>query len=337
MATLPNGQPTLVDAAALTTDSGSAVAIAEVLHATNPSLDDIPFTQANSTTGHKISARQKLPEAYLRRINQGIKPSKSGYGSILESAGLFNSLGQVDAKLVDLAVDKARFRFMENKGHIEALGQRFLQSLFYGDPTVNPDDFLGIAPRYASLAAADRTAVQVIDAGGTGSDLTSVYLVGWGEGSVEAFYPMGTQAGIKHTPLPQAMIDDGNGGQYLGYQDWYDLNAGLAVSDYRNIVRIANIDVSDLQAGTPHGGISAGAKLVDLFTVALEQLNNPDGLNPVFYAPRVISTYLRLQVQNKGNVWLSSGEVAGKKVTQFDGFTVRRTDAIALNETRVIA
>lgn len=336
MAILANGQPTLADAAALTTDSGSAVTIAELLEQTNPAFSDIPWVEANSTTGHKVSARQKLPETVLRRINQGIKPSKSGYGAVLESAGLFNSLGQVDSKLVELAVDKARFRFIENKGHIESMGQRFFQSLFYGDPNVVPEDFLGIAPRYASLAAADRTAVQVIDAGGTGSDLTSIYLVGWGEGSVEAFYPKGTQAGIKHTPLPQAMIDDGNGGKYLGYEDWFDLNGGLAVQDYRNIVRIANIDVSDLQAGTPQAGITVGANLINLMTVAQEQLNNPAGLNPVFYAPRIISTYMRLQIQNKANVWLTTKEIAGQKVTAFDSMPVRRTDAISLNESRVV-
>ena len=336
MAILANGQPTLADAAALTTDSGAAVTIAELLEQTNPAFNDIPWEEANSTTGHKVSARQKLPETYLRRINQGIRPSKSGYGSVLESAGLFNALGQVDAKLVELAVDKARFRFIENKGHIESMGQRFFQSMLYGDPNVVPEDFLGIAPRYASLAAADRTAVQIIDAGGTGADLTSIYLIGWGEGSVMGFYPKGTAAGIKHVPLPQAMIDDGNGGKYLGFEDWFDLNAGIAVSDYRNIVRIANIDVSDLQAGDPITGITAGAKLINLMTMALEQLNNPNGLNPVFYVPRVVSTFLRLQIQNKANVWLSTREIAGKKVTDFDGVPVRRMDAISLNETRVV-
>lgn len=336
MAILANGQPTLADAAALTTDSGAAVTIAELLEQTNPAFNDIPVEEANSTTGHKVSARQKLPETYLRRINQGIKPSKSGYGSVLESAGMFNALGQVDSKLVQLAVDKARFRFMENKGHIESMGERFFQSLLYGDPNVTPEEFLGIAPRYASLAAADRTAVQIIDAGGTGSDLTSVYLVGWGEGSVMGFYPKGTQAGIQHKPFPEAMIDDGNGGQYAGFQDWFDLNMGLAVYDYRNIVRIANIDVSDLQSGDPITGITAGAKLINLFTIALEMLNNSSGLNPVFYAPRVVGTFMRLQMVNKANVWVTTTEIAGKKVTSFDGAPVRRMDAISLNETRVV-
>ena len=71
-------------------------------------------------------------------------------------------------------------------------------------------------------------------------------------------------------------------------------------------------------------------------TVALEQLNNPNGLNPVFYVPRVVSTYMRLQVVNKGNVWLSTREIAGQKVTTFDIAPVRRMDAISLNETRVV-
>lgn len=336
MAILANGQPTLADVAAQISDNGSALPIAELLHKTNPAMNDIPFEEANSTTGNKITARQKLPETYLRRINQGILPSSSGYGSILEAAGLFNALGQVDSKLVQLAVDKAKFRFNENAGHIESMGQRFFQSMLYGDPDVTPEDFLGIAPRYDSLTATARTSVQIIDAGGSGADLTSVYLVGWGERSVMGFYPMGTSAGIMHKALPESMIDDGTGKKYLGFEDWFDLSAGLAVYDYRNIVRIANIDISDLQSGDPVAGITAGAKLVNLFTMAAEMLNNPNGLNPVFYVPRVVSTFLRLQINNQANVWMNMKEVAGQKVVAFDGMPVRRMDAIALNETRVI-
>lgn len=330
MAVLPNGQPTLVDVASQISDNGSALPIAELLHLTNPAFNDIPMVEANSTTGHKISARQSLPDTVLRRINQGIKPTKSSYGSILEAPGLFNALGQVDSKLVELAVDKARFRFNENKGHIESMGQKFFKTLLYGDPSVTPEEFLGIAPRYDSLAAADRTSVQIFDAGGSGGNLTSIYLVGWGEGSVYGFYPRGTKAGIQHKPLPEAMIDDGAGGRFLGYEDWFDLNAGVAVEDYRNIVRIANIDHTALTSDA-----ATGAKLIDLMTMAMEQINNASGLNLTFYAPRIVSTYLRLQITNKNNVLISTKEVAGEKVTAFDGATVRRMDAIATNETEV--
>jgi len=336
MATLPNGQPTLADAAAQFGDDGRALPIAELLHKTNPALNDIPFEEANSTTGHKISARQKLPETFLRRINGGVKPSKSGYGSILEGAGLFAALGQVDSKLLQIAGDKATFRLNENKGHIESMGQRFMQSMFYGDPQVIPEDFLGVAPRLDSLAAGSNTSMQILDAGGTGTDLTSIYLVGWGAGSVMGFYPHGSQAGIVHKDMGEELVDDSEGGKYPAMRDWFELDAGIAVYDYRNIVRIANIDVSDLSSREGATVGAGGANLIDLMVIAGEMMNSED-LNPVFYAPRIISTYMRLQISNKANVWLGMKEVAGQRVTAFDGSTVRRTDAISLNETRVIA
>jgi hypothetical protein len=330
MATLPNGQPTLADVSAQFGSDGKPLPLAELLHKTNPGFNDIPFVEANSQTGHKTSARQALPETFLRRINQGIAPTKSSYGTVMESAGLFAAMGQVDRKLLDLAGDKARFRMNENRGHIESMGQKFFTTLLYGDPLVTPEEFLGIAPRYDSLATAQSTAVQIIDAGGNDTDLTSIYLVGWGEGSVQAFYPKGSKAGIIHTPYEERLVTDEDGLQYPAVQDWFELDAGLAVEDYRNIVRIANIDISLLEADA-----SAGADLINLMVMALESLNNREGLNPVFYVPRVVSSYLRMQITNKSNVWLSTGEVAGQKVTSFDNATVRRMDAILLNESRV--
>lgn len=335
MAILTNDLPTIASAAALFTNGGSAVTVAELIEKMNPAFNDIPFIEANSTIGHKVTARQSLPETFRRRINQGIKASASGYGSVTESAGIYTGLGQLDKALVDISPDKARIRFMENKGHIQSMTEGFFQDLFYGDPSVQAESFLGLAPRFSSLSAADRGSVQVIDAGGTGSDLCSIWLVGWGEGSVSAFYPMGSAAGIQHNPEDLVTCLDRDGKQFLGYKDWFELKAGVAVSDYRNVVRIANIDWKLLQAGTPAAGITAGAKLIDLMTMAIESLNTLDGVTPVFYCPRIISTYMRLQIQNKANVWVGERDIAGQKVTTFDGCPVRRTDALSLNETVV--
>lgn len=332
MAILPNGQPTLADASALHTEDGRPLPVAELLHKTNPAMDDIPFVEANSATGHKTTARQSLPEVFKRRINRGIKPTKSSFGSVIEGFGLFSGLGQIDSKLVDLQKDKARFRMVQNSGHIESLGQEFFASMFYGDPLVDPEDFLGIAPRYDSLLGTDRTSVQIVDAGGTGSALTSIYLVGWGEGSVQGTYPQGSRAGIIHKDMGEELVDDGEGGKYPALRDWFELDAGLAVEDYRNIVRIANINPALLTSDA-----ETGANLIDAMVQAIEALNNPDGLNPVFYMPRIIRTYLRQQITNKKNVWLSMAQVAGKKVLAFDGYSVRRVDAISLNETEVVS
>ena len=332
MATLPNGQPTLADASATHSEDGKPLPIAELLHKTNPAMNDVPFIESNSATGHKILARQSLPEVFKRRINRGIQPTKSDFGSVIEGFGLFSGLGQIDSKLVDLQKDKARFRMIQNTGHIESLGQAFFASLFYGDPLVDPADFLGIAPRYDSLVTTERTAVQIIDGGGTGTGLTSIYLVGWGEGSVQGIYPQNSRAGIIHKDMGEELVDDADGGKYPALRDWFELDAGVAVEDYRNIVRIANIDLDLLTSDA-----TSGAAITDLMTAAIESLNNPEGLNPVFYLPRKVRTFLRQQITNKANVWLSMKEVAGQKVVAFDGYPVRRVDAISENETEVVA
>lgn len=331
MTILENGIPTLLDVSTRFTADGKPLPVAELLNKTNPAFSDIPFMEANSSLGHQTSARQALPATTLRRINGGIKPTKSQFGNIVESMGLFAGLGTVDSKLVALAGDKAAFRTSENKGHIESMGQRFFQSMFYGDPLVTPEEFLGIAPRLASLGSS-LVGNQILDAAGNDTDLTSIYLVGWGEGSVMGIYPKGSQAGIVHKDMGEELVDDpsNTGAKFPALRDWFELDAGISIQDYRNVVRIANIDLSNL---TTTG--ATGAKLIDLMVMALEMLNNPDGLNPVFYMPRKLRAYLRMQITNKSNVWLSMKEVAGQSVVAFDGVPVRRVDSILLNESRV--
>ena len=332
MAILSPALPTLLDLSKQFTEDGTPMPIAELLHKLNPALDDIPFEAANSTTGHKIAARQDLPAVTLRRLNQGVVPSKSQYGTILESIALFEAQGRVDEKLVKLSTNVPQFRLNQNKGHLEAMSQRFFQSMWYGDPDVNPDEFLGFAPRLDAIAAGGNLGFQIIDAGGNDTDLTSIYLIGWGENSVMGIYPPGTQAGLQHHDMGIELVDDGTGtgAMFRAYRDVFQLDAGIAVYDYRNMVRIANIDVSAL---TVDG--ATGAKLIDLLVFAVEQLRTRDGLNPVIYAPPKVAAYLRQQITNRKNVWLSMGEVAGHRVTMFDGIPVRRVESILLNEARI--
>ena len=336
MAILTNDMPTLASAAALFTGEGKSKVIAELIEQTNPELSSIPMIEANSNIGLQVSARQSLPEIFRRRINQGIRPTASGYGAVTESAGIYTGLGQIDKALVDISTDKQKLRMTENKGHIMAMGQGFMSDLFYGDSNVNAESFMGLAPRFATLGTTNRADVQVLDAGGTGSDLCSVWLVGWGEGSVSGFYPQGSEAGISHNAEDLVTCHDRDKNQFLGYKDWFELKAGIGVWDYRQIVRIANIPWKLLEAGDPATGLPAGVPaLVNLFTLALEMLNTTSGVSPAFYVPRTVSAFLRLQIQNKANVFLSDREVAGRKVTHFDNVPVYRTDALLLNETQV--
>lgn len=329
MATIANTLPTLLDVSKQFGNDGQPLPLAELLHKTNPAFDDIPFEEANGVTSHRISARSGLPAVAWRKLNGGVAATKSDFADVTESMGQLAALGKVDKKLVDLSGNPAQFRMNQNIGHVEAIGQEFASTLFYGDTGTAAEKFLGLSPRFSTRTGSAANISQVIHGGGA-SNLASIWLVGWGPAGVTGIYPKGTQAGIVHRDMGEELVSDGAGGEFPAYRDWFELNAGIAVHDWRNVVRIANVDVNAL---TKNAG--SGADLIDLMVSAIEQMNTTDGVSPVFYMPRKIRSYLRRQIANKTNVWLSMGEVAGKSVVQFDGIPCRRVDALSSAETAV--
>jgi hypothetical protein len=330
MSTLTATQPTLMEVSKLYTGDGTALPLAELLTAQNPILDDIPWFEANQTSGERIATRSGLPAAAYRKLNAGVATSKSRYVDVTESCALSSSIGQIDKKLVDLSANPANFRMVENAGHMIAMNQNFASTLIYGDPTVDPEKFLGIAPRFSDITGPEN-AENIIDAAGNDTDLTSILLVGWGRQGCYGIYPKGTQAGLVHKDMGELLVDDGNSGKYLAVQDLFEWDHGIAVKDWRNIVRIANIDLSALTKNA-----ATGADIIDLMVQAIELLDAPDAVKPVFYMPRKVRSFLRRQITNKSNVWLSMGDVAGRKALMFDDIPCRRVDAMLGNESRVV-
>ena len=75
---------------------------------------------------------------------------------------------------------------------------------------------MGLSSRYSDLSATN--AQNIIDAGGTGTDNTSIWLVVWGENTVHGIFPKGQKAGIQMEDKGQQTLKDANGGQYEGYR-----------------------------------------------------------------------------------------------------------------------
>jgi hypothetical protein len=332
MATIGTNYPTLLEVSKNFGEDGRPLPLAELLTQMNPILDDIPWQEANSTGGHRIAVRSGYPTATWRKLNGGVQPSKSTYADVTESMGMLTELGIVDKALAELAPNVNEFRLRENVGHIESMNQGFAEALIYGDTDTNPEQYLGLTPRFNDLSGPENAA-QIIDAGGNDTDLCSIWLVGWGDNGAYGIYPKGSQAGLIHKDYGEQLVTaaDGSGGQYPGLRDWFEWRGGIAVKDWRNIVRVANIDVSNMTKDA-----ATGADLIDLMVQAIEQINAPDGLNLAFYVPRVVRSFLRRQITNKKNVWLSMDEVAGRKALMFDSIPVRRVDKLLLTESRVV-
>jgi len=335
MATLSTSLPTLADLAKRLDPDGKIDKIAEILAQTNPIVEDMPMMEANDKTGHKSTVRTGLPRGTWRKLNYGVYPEKSTTAQIRDVTGMLESYSEVDKKLVDISSDKAGFLLSESKAFLEGMNQNMAETVIYGDGAANPERFTGLAPRFNTKqttgATGAQSAANVIDAGGTGSNNTSIWLICWGENTVHGIYPEGTKAGLIPGEAKQETLFDAQGGRFEGYRTHYEWNIGLVVRDWRYVVRIANVDVAALTKNA-----SAGADLIDLLVQAVELLPHQDMGKPVFYGNRTIRSFLRRQITNKTNVWLSQGEVAGKRVLMFDEIPFKRLDVLLNTEARVV-
>ena len=74
-------------------------------------------------------------------------------------------------------------------------------------------------------------AENIIDAGGTGSDNASIWIVVWDELATQMIYPKGSKSGLQHTDKGQVTIEDvdGEGGRMEAYRSHYRWDLGLCV------------------------------------------------------------------------------------------------------------
>lgn len=331
MATLSSTNPTLADVAArMTADGKIDPNIVEMLSETNEILDDMTVIEANGFTEHKTTIRSGLPSGTWRKLNYGVQPEKSRTVQVKDSMGMLETYAECDKALADLNGNSAAWRLSEDRAFIEGMNQTMASTLFYGDASLDPEKFTGLAPRYNSLSA--ENAINIVDAGGTGSDNASIWLIVWGPNTCHTIYPKGSAAGLQSRDLGEDTLSDAAGGRYQGYRTHYKWDIGATLRDWRYVVRIANIDVSDLTKNA-----SAGADLIDLMTQALELVPNLGMGRPSFNMPRKIRSFLRRQITNKvAASTLTMEDVAGKRVVAFDGVPCRRTDALLLTEARVV-
>ena len=329
MGIIAEQRPTLMDVASRTEDNKIGT-IAELLTENNEILTDMVMKEGNLPTGNKTTVRTGLPQATWRLLNYGVQPSKSKTAQITDTCGMLEAYAEVDKALADLNGNTSSFRLSEDMAFLEAMNQEMAKTLFYGDTSVDPEKFVGLAPRYNTLNAKKaETAKNVLDAKGT-ANLTSIYLVVWGANTVHGIFPKGSTAGLKHDDKGQVTIQDANGGNYEGYRTHYKWDLGLTVRDWRYVVRIANIDVNALTKDA-----SAGADLIDLMTTAEELIPNLNAGRACWYMNRQVRTFLRKQKNNAHKYQITEGNEGGMITTEFDGIPVRRVDALINTEAQV--
>ena len=342
MAVLGNSVATLVDVAKRLDPDGKAARIAEILNQQNEVLDDITWKEGNLPTGERTTVRAGLPGVAFRAINEGVPRSKSLVSQQDEGAAMLEAFSETDRKLAILSGDVSNYRLQESNAFLEAMAQTFVSTLFYGNASASPKTFTGLMTRYNSLTVNSVNDVQVIDCGGTGTDNFSIFAAVWDPQKITCIYPKNTKAGLFHESLSDeaptgdgyplgSTLYDANGNPYVGYRDHFEWNCGLSVKDRRFAVRAANISRALLTKD-----YATGADLQDILVQVAERLQNVNAGNAAIYMPATVRAFLRRQLVNKKNGFLSWDEIGGKRVMNFDGIPIRRVDAMNVQEARVV-
>jgi hypothetical protein len=338
MATLATSNLTLADWAKRTDPDGRIPIIAELLSQSNEVLEDCVFKEGNLPTGERVVIRTGLPAVYWRALNQGIPNSKSTTAQVDEAAGILEARSEVDKDLAMLNGNTAQFRLSEDSAFLEAMNQTQATTLFYGNPGTDPKQYLGMAPRYSSLSASN--AQNILSAGGSGSDNTSVFLVVWGDNTVYCHFPKGSKAGLIHEDLGEQTVYNSDGTRLQAYATRYQWKNGLVVKDWRYVVRICNIDVSDLIGQTGTQAASAATNIVKLMARSLYRIPNMAMGRAAFYMNRTVHSGLSIAALDKSQYVLKINEGLSQFGTPYSwlsflGVPLRRVDAIINSEAVV--
>lgn len=337
-----NGKVTLMDIAQSMDPNGAVATCAELLTQRNEILLDMPWKEGNLPVGHQGTIRTGLPNSVWRSFYQGVPPSKSQRAKVTDTTAMLEARSEVDADEAKLNGNASAFRLSEAIAFTESLNQTVSTALFYGNQAANPEQFNGLAPRYSSKSAVN--GVNILDAGGSGSDNTSVWLVVWGENTVTGIYPKGSMAGLEHQDLGEIDAFDGNNNRFRAFADLWKWKCGLHVKDWRCAVRIANIDVSDLIGQTGTQASTASTNIIKMMIRALARVPFAGMGTPVFYANRTLKEMLSIHALDKSQNAMSVqdsirqfGEVSvSVPELRFLGVPIRTVDQLLTTEAQVV-
>lgn len=321
----------LIDVYKSQNPDGTVADVIEMLTEMNPVLDDALAMECNSGTKHLHTVRTGLPTVTWGKLYQGIPQGKSTKAQVEDTTGFVEGLSSVDKRLLAISGNPGAIRLSEAQAYLEAMNQEAATRMFYGNSASDPEQFMGLTPRFNDTSAPNGG--QIIKAGGTGSDNTSIWFVTWGDNQCHLLYPKGTQAGVKREDKGEQRVTDSDGNPYYVEEEMFSWHLGLAVKDWRYVSRICNIDVSDMAAGS--------VALYDFMRKAYYKLQNRRvaGGNVAIYCNRDVLEALDALGTNAGAsdsfIRLKPMEIQGKEVMTYRGIPIREIDALINTEELV--
>ena len=247
--------PTLLDVSKRMAPDGSIdTEIVEIIAQTNDIMDYMTFQMGNLPTGNKTTIRNGYPTAYWKKFYRGIQSSKSRTEQATDTCGMLRAKSDIDADMVEKFGGNS-LRQSEDVAHIQGMTEEFVSTFFYGNTDTDPEEFMGLAPRF-NTPSATKTKIgwNMVDGGAADgqTDTTSIWLCGFSPQTLFGMFPSGSKAGLsvenKGKINVAATDDSGNATDNEVYRTLFKWDCGIVLKDWRFVVRICNVDMSVLKA-----------------------------------------------------------------------------------------
>ena len=288
----------------------------------------------NQDMSNLTSVLTSRPSGQVVKFNAGVSFNKSTRKQIRDNVMMLMDYNRLDRKFVSAGVtDVATWRMTEDLAFFSGMADTMAGHVFYGDETSDPGQMNGLGVRYDTLPTSNYAFstqnYTVLNGGGSGADNSSIYLVDFSRMGVHGLYPRNSRAGLNMREVsPQMMaVDDtpatsGEAEWFITAFEWF---MGLSVANWRHAGRIANIDMSDLEAGT-------GA---DLFSLMLRLKNRVRGTNRFFLMNGDTLALLERDQRFSMEEYQIAGTDQYRPLKSFGGIPILHTDALLYSESVV--
>ena len=340
--------PTIADLASRIAGADSKQAyIAEMMSQTNDVWDDMVHVESNEMGGYELVFRESIPTGAWRQVNQGVPYGKSTTGKARVSFGSLEGYSQVDRLLAEDSGNIDLFRENEDVAFIEGMGQTMVGNYWYGNTAITPAEFMGLAAFFNTIANAQNGA-NVMNGDGTLNSNTSFWILCHGERTLFSIFPRGAKAGLMQEDKGDTVPGfDSVGNRFEAYTSWFRHQMGVCPMDWRNVVRMANID-------TTANGL-AGPNALDIFATLAEAVflvpaigkasgitktdapNDPHpSVRPVIMVNRTGRHWMDVQAMRNKNVLASINDYDGRVVDGYRQIPIKLSDQILNTEATVV-
>lgn len=295
-------------------------------HGQGDFAQDAKFIMANDFTSDTVTRQLTEPTGSWGGSGVGVGGETVKTKQIKEDILVLQSRSIVPLLDIKKSPNPEQFLSERNKLHLKGMIKNLTRYTFYGRsgltgfPVSEEKAPLGLVPRFNDLSDFPDS---IVNNGGSGSDLCSVWAIKHGPGGFSFSIPRDGKSFIDENPLGLRDALDAAGKPYSTIQTEYTIQVGLRIEDVKGIQRVCNIE-------------TVGASNLfdeDFLIDALENLEDLDGV--VVYMPKKVHALCWKILKDKANVNFSVRDAFGGPLLHFGETPIRKMGSTLLRYDEV--